>query len=357
MKARPRLQGRLATAPLQAAMPNPPSPLSSPTLLPSRHSGDNSLVHFCVLFLRLGFDARLLSGMHFCIDDCRLYAAMLKQTQLFCLSMQHANWQMQALHTEVYHQQSQRLLSCTITALPVSTHSHIKSLSSLCGYTVCNKQFASNKPNGVCRGLVSLQARQGGSGGSRGNPTSGPTSDRKATPAPARHLSFHQSSPHKQRSISDRVTATSPMAHPEAPASPTMSLPSPRPSGAAQHSPAPGHAALRSPSLSVPSPRPARAAPSSPALGPQPKHPSFSTMSPDQNPDSAVEDLLRPPASKAGDDTNEEEERHEMAEVYVLSDMWKVFEQTVKQVRPHLGTVKCANSNSMLPWLPHGRCR
>ena len=51
----------------------------------------------------------------------------------------------------------------------------------------------------ICRGLVSLQARQGGSGGSRGNPTSSATPGRKATSTPARHLSFQQASPAEQR--------------------------------------------------------------------------------------------------------------------------------------------------------------
>ena len=51
----------------------------------------------------------------------------------------------------------------------------------------------------VSRGLVSLQARQGGSGGSRGNPTSFATPGRKATSTPARHLSFQQASPAEQQ--------------------------------------------------------------------------------------------------------------------------------------------------------------
>lgn len=170
---------------------------------------------------------------------------------------------------------------------------------------------------GFCRGLVSLQARQGGSGGSRGNPASGPSSGpasaRKATPAPARHLAFHQASPHKQCSISDRTTMISPRTNSEAPPSPILSLPSPRPSRAAIHSPGP--AALRSPSLSLPSP-----------------------SAPDQNPGSAVENFFSPTAAKAewlaaDKALPEEEEQHKEVEVYVLSEIWKVFEQILKQVR------------------------
>ncbi|KAL3131264.1 hypothetical protein ABBQ38_000561 [Trebouxia sp. C0009 RCD-2024] len=202
------------------------------------------------------------------------------------------------------------------------------------------------------RGLVSLQARQGGSGGSRGNPTSGPTSARKATPAPARHLSFPHPSPdsHAQPSSSARAGWISPDAVPDVVASPASSLPNPR---AAPHSPRPllaadqtptlqlradpsspgvTHAALASPTLSLPTPKASWAAPGSPALEPQGGNSgrlSANSVGPVHGPDdaAAVADGLFSSEETKLDDATE-------AEVHLLSEVWKVFEQVVKQVTP-----------------------
>lgn len=205
------------------------------------------------------------------------------------------------------------------------------------------------------RGLVSLQARQGGSGGSRGNPPSGPTSARKATPAPARHLSFPHSSPdsHTQPSSSARAGWISPDPIPDGVASPTLSLPTPRAPKAAPHSPrphrvsdktpsiraranlsSPGVTQAASPTLSLPSPKAPRAAPSSPALDPQLQesvHLSSKPFGLVQAPDAAVSaDCL---FSAEGTSIVEDQM---VAEVFVLSEIWKVFEQVVKQVTPPL---------------------
>ena len=96
---------------------------------------------------------------------------------------------------------------------------------------------------------------------------------------------------------------------------------------AALSSPDLTEAALASPTLSLPSPRASRAAPSSPALAPQLQgsvHLSFASLADDNAAAGATVGLCTPEAAR--------QEQQEKAEVYVLSEIWKVFEQVIKQV-------------------------
>ncbi|KAL0047680.1 hypothetical protein WJX82_009150 [Trebouxia sp. C0006] len=285
------------------------------------------------------------------------------------------------------------------------------------------------------RGLVSLQARQGGSGGSRGNPTSSATPGRKATSTPARHLSFQQASPAEQQqpvtsgSLPDqadpgsftlslpsqrplRAAMLSPKPDQDSLASPTMSLPSPKGTRAARHSPQPEQDPLASPTMSLPSPKGTRAARHSPKLdqdplaspnkslpspkgtraarhSPQPyqdplasptmslpspqgskavtpssalgsQHQEATLMSPSAVGHATAADFQSPQAAgKTGPVTHgqtalnvEHEGNAESVEVYVLSEIWKVFEQVVKQIpatQPLLVLATCQRSLEQLP--------
>ena len=167
----------------------------------------------------------------------------------------------------------------------------------------------------------------------------GAPSAHKATPAPARHLSFPHSPPnsHTQPFYSAGAAVRSPEASPHGSASPTLSLPTLRPPRAVPHSPqaaksahgSQGRAfpsspeAVASPTLSLPSPRASRAAPSSPALEPQLRD-SVQISSASVNDAAAAAALSTPEATR--------HEHQEESEVYALSEIWRVFEQVIKQV-------------------------
>ena len=146
-----------------------------------------------------------------------------------------------------------------------------------------------------------------------------------------------------------------PRASPHGSASPPLSLPTLRPPRAVPHSPqvtgpalgsqgrtvpsSPDltEAALASPTLSLPSPRASRAAPSSPALAPQLQgsvHHYLAAVDDDTAAAAATAGLCTPEAAR--------QEQQEEAEVYVLSEIWKVFEQVIKQV------THCNISNAVL---------
>ena len=190
---------------------------------------------------------------------------------------------------------------------------------------------------------MSLQTRQSGSGGSRGNATRASASVHKSTPVPARHLSFPQSSPD---------SLTQPRASPHDFPSPNLSLPTLKPPRAVSHSPqvtrsAPGsqdravlsdpeniQAAPASPTLSLPSPRASKAAPSSPALESQsqlqdPVH--ISSASVDDGQGAAAAAAAAATAGLCNPDATRQEQQEE-TEVHILSEIWKVFEQVIKQV-------------------------
>ena len=135
----------------------------------------------------------------------------------------------------------------------------------------------------------------------------------------------------------------SPKANPHGSASPTLSLPTLRYPVAVPHSPQAATAAvgsegravpsspevaqpaLASPTLSVPSPRASRKAPSSPALGAQLRDSvHISSASIDDDAAAAAAGLSTPGATG--------QEQQEEAEVHILSEIWKVFEQVIKQV-------------------------
>ena len=231
----------------------------------------------------------------------------------------------------------------------------------------------------MSRGLVSLQAKHRGSGGSTATPA-GSASARKATPMRTGQLSFHQSCPDSQTQLaaSGRATVVTPkvasdvlagtLADVDGPPSPDLSLLSPRSAGAGPNSPSHVTIALRSPSLSLPSPKPSKAVAispgclASPTLSlPRPKSSGAAAISPDQNgPTPVVEawpqkgaslhlgsggddvffspEAVRPDRS-ADDVPSEEEQELQQAEVYMLSDIWKVFEQIVRQVGSHQSAV------------------
>lgn len=108
------------------------------------------------------------------------------------------------------------------------------------------------------------------------------------------------------------------------------------------NSPGSTQAALASPTLSLPTPKASWAAPSSPALESQTGnsvHPSANSVGPVQGPDAmAGNDGLFSPEGTKLDDAVE-------AEVHVLSEVWKVFQQVVKQVT--------ALTLSLMPTPPH----
>jgi hypothetical protein len=123
-------------------------------------------------------------------------------------------------------------------------------------------------------------------------------------------------------------------------ASPTMSLPSPKGTRAARHSPQPDQGPLASPTMSLSSPQGSKAAPASPLQGSQ--HQEAMMMSPSAVVRASAADFQSPLAvGKTGPVTHgqtaldvEGEGNAVSVEVYVLSEIWKVFEQVVKQVRP-----------------------
>ena len=136
------------------------------------------------------------------------------------------------------------------------------------------------------------------------------------------------------------------------PTSPTMSLPSPRASRAAaaisprpdQADPASPFQSLRSPGAIASSPRPDQAEPASPAMSlPSPR---AAPTSPAQARQPQPHVLLSPTAPgrhgaaqfqspRAAKHSGEEKDASngDIVEVYVLSEIWKVFEQVVKQVQ------------------------
>ena len=117
---------------------------------------------------------------------------------------------------------------------------------------------------------------------------------------------------------------------------------------AALSSPDLTEAALASPTLSLPSPRASRAAPSSPALAPQLQgsvHRSFASLADDNAAAAAATAGLCTPGAAR-------KEQQEKAEVYVLSEIWKVFEQVIKQVN------HCSTGHAVLSAHdPLGICR
>ncbi len=123
-------------------------------------------------------------------------------------------------------------------------------------------------------------------------------------------------------------------------ASPNKSLPSPKGTRAARHSPQPYQDPLASPTMSLPSPQGSKAVTPSSALGSQ--HQEATLMSPSAVGHATAADFQSPQAAgKTGPVTHgqtalnvEHEGNAESVEVYVLSEIWKVFEQVVKQVRP-----------------------
>lgn len=136
------------------------------------------------------------------------------------------------------------------------------------------------------------------------------------------------------------------------PTSPTMSLPSPTASRAAasrpdQADPASPFQSLRSPGAIANSPRPDQAEPASPAMSlPSPR---AAATSPAQARQPQPHVLLSPTAPgrhdaaqsqspRAAKHSGEEKDASngdipQDVEVYVLSEIWKVFEQVVKQVQ------------------------
>jgi hypothetical protein len=122
-------------------------------------------------------------------------------------------------------------------------------------------------------------------------------------------------------------------------ASPTMSLPSPKGTRAARHSPQPDQDFLASPTMSLRSPQGSKAVTTSPAQGSQ--HHQAMLMSPCAVGHATADDFQSPQAAgKTGPVMHgqtaldmEREGNAESVEVYVLSEIWKVFEQVVKQVR------------------------
>ncbi len=122
-------------------------------------------------------------------------------------------------------------------------------------------------------------------------------------------------------------------------ASPTMSLPSPKGTRAARHSPQPDQDPLASPTMSLPSPPGSKAVTNNPAPGS--RHQEAMMMSPSAVGRATAADFQSPQAvGKTGPVTHgqiavdvEHEGNAESVEVYVLSEIWKVFEQVVKQVR------------------------
>ncbi|KAL0019633.1 hypothetical protein WJX77_006506 [Trebouxia sp. C0004] len=200
------------------------------------------------------------------------------------------------------------------------------------------------------RGLVSLQARQGGSGGSRGNPASSATPGQKATSTPARHLAFQQALPAEQQ----QPVTSGPLPDHSDPASPTLSLPSRRLLKAAMLSPKPDQDPLAGPTMSLPSPTGTRAA----GHSPQPDQgslasPTMSLPSPQGSkavPTSPVQASQHQEAMAFLD--KEREGNAQSVEVYVLSEIWKVFEQVVKQIpatQPLLVLAICQRSPEQLP--------
>ncbi len=123
-------------------------------------------------------------------------------------------------------------------------------------------------------------------------------------------------------------------------ASPTMSLPSPKGTRAARHSPKPDQDPLASPAMSLPSPQGFKAVTTSPAPGSQQQE--AMVMSPSAVGHATADDFQSPQAvGKTGPVTHGQtaldvgrEGNAENVEVHVLSEIWKVFEQVVKQVRP-----------------------
>lgn len=137
------------------------------------------------------------------------------------------------------------------------------------------------------------------------------------------------------------------------PTSPTMSLPSPRTSRAAaaisprsdQADPASPFQSLRSPGAIASSPRPDQAEPASPAMSlPSPRAAATSPAQAHQphvllNPAApGRHDAAQFQSPRAAKHSGEERgasngDIPQDVEVYVLSEIWKVFEQVVKQVQ------------------------
>lgn len=123
-------------------------------------------------------------------------------------------------------------------------------------------------------------------------------------------------------------------------ASATMSLPSPKDTRAARHSPQPDQDPVASPTMSLPSPQGSKAITNSPAPGSQRQEATL--MSPSAVGRATADDFQSPLAvGKTGPVMHrqnaldvEREGNAESVEVYVLSEIWKVFEQVVKQVGP-----------------------
>jgi len=139
-------------------------------------------------------------------------------------------------------------------------------------------------------------------------------------------------SPHRE----DRAAGLSPRAVGADPRSPALSLPRPTPPRAAAQAPTPVPADPPSPTLSLPSPRGTRPAGSSPAEGSQ-LQPNVamrlngsmaSGAAQFQSPPAVGQSRVEAPATGPL-----EEEEGQGVEVYILSQIWKVFEQVVKQVR------------------------
>ncbi len=119
-----------------------------------------------------------------------------------------------------------------------------------------------------------------------------------------------------------------------------MSLPSPKGTRAARHRPQPEQDPLASPTMSLPGPQGSKAVTTSPVQTSQ--HQEATLMSPSAVVRATAAGFLSPPAvGRTGTATHgqtfldmEREGNAESVEVYVLSEIWKVFEQVVKQVRP-----------------------
>ena len=122
-------------------------------------------------------------------------------------------------------------------------------------------------------------------------------------------------------------------------ASPTMSLPSPKGTRAVSHSPQPDRDSLASPTMSLPSPQGSKAVTTSPVQGSQ-RHQAV-LMSPSAVGCATADGFQSPLAVRKTRPVThgqnaldlERESNAETVEVYVLSEIWKVFEQVVKQVR------------------------
>ena len=133
-----------------------------------------------------------------------------------------------------------------------------------------------------------------------------------------------------------------------------MSLPIPESVTAATRSPKPDQEPLASPTMSLPMPAGARASATSPALGPQVQQAAMtgrpaSTSHPDAD-DFQSPPLVTQSRPVAPGHTPLGENNAHGVEVHVLSEIWKVFDQVVRQVRPEATAVAVLHLH--LPILP-----